>query len=194
MKIIGLTGGIGSGKSTVAKIFETLDIPVYYADDEAKKLYITNSVMKSEIIQSFGKETYVNGQLNREYLGSQVFADKEKLQLLNSIVHPRLEAHYQNWLKGNEEKRYVLKEAAILIEMGGHQQCDKVILVSSPEDVRIQRVISRDDTTEEQVRNRMDKQMPEEEKKTYADFIIDNSGDTLLIPQVVKIHGEILVI
>ncbi len=192
MKIIGLTGGIGSGKTTVAKIFEALEVPVYYADDEAKKLYVTDKGMKDEIVKTFGEKTYENNQLNREYLGKLVFEDHKKLEKLNAIVHPRLEKHYQKWLKQFKDKPYVLKEAAILIEMGGHQFCDKIILVTAPENIRVQRVIKRDKTTELQVKNRIDKQMSDEEKKAFADYFIDNSGNKMLIPQVMEIHQQIL--
>jgi len=192
MKIIGLTGGIGSGKTTVAKIFEELDVPVYFADDEAKKLYLTNSEMKKEIIIAFGHQTYIDGELNREYLGNQVFGDKTKLELLNAIVHPQLEEHYKNWLTQHRDKPYVMKEAAILIEMGGHKDCDFVILVSASEDIRIKRVIERDRTTSQQVRNRIDMQMSERDKRKFADFIIDNSGEEMIIPQIMDIHAKVL--
>lgn len=192
MKIVGLTGGIGSGKTTVAKVFETLGVPVFYADDEAKQLYVTNATMKAEIIKNFGPQTYVNGKLNREFLGKQVFEDKNKLELLNSIVHPQLELHYENWLEKHKNNPYVLKEAAILIEVGGYKHCNHVILVTASEKTRIQRVVNRDNTTEKQVKNRMDKQMPEEDKKEFCDFIIDNSGDEMVIPQVLAIHSQLL--
>ena len=192
MKLIGLTGGIGSGKSTVAKIFEALDVSVYYADDEAKKLYVTHPEMKAKIIENFGAETYTDNQLNRAYLSSQVFGDKNKLALLNSIVHPELEKHFQTWLNQNQDRDYVLKEAAILIEMKGHESCDKIIVVTAPENVRIQRVIARDQTDELAVKNRINKQLSEEERNQYADFIIDNSGNKMLIPQVMKIHESII--
>ena len=188
---VGLTGGIGSGKSTVAQVFEVLGIPVYYADDAAKKLMNEDPLLKEKLKIAFGEAVYTNGLLNRQVLSSIVFNDKEKLALLNSIVHPAtiLDAH--KWMLG-QSAPYVIKEAALLYESGSAKQLDKIIGVYAPAQLRIQRVMQRDSITEKEVLSRINKQMDEEEKMALCDYVINNNGEELVLPQVMKIHAMLL--
>src|SRR5690606_22215644 len=150
MKIVGITGGIGSGKTTVAKMFESLGIPVYYADDEAKNLTATSPVIREGLIGLLGEETFKNGVLDRKYMAGKIFNDKDLLEKANAIIHPQVALHFENWVS-NQSTPYVLKEAAILFESGSYQQCDKTILITAPEDIRIQRVMERDGVSKEEV-------------------------------------------
>lgn len=186
---IGLTGGIGSGKSTVANIFGTLGIPVYYADDAAKELMNTNAELKAAIQKHFGAETYTDGQLNRGVLSSLVFNNVEKLALLNSIVHPATIKDAEAWMK-QQTTPYAIKEAALIFESGSQAQLDKVIGVYAPATVRINRVMKRDTITREAVLARMNKQINEEIKMRLCDYVIVNDEQQLLIPQVLKLHNE----
>lgn len=193
MVLIGLTGGIGSGKSTVAKVFETLGIPVYYADDEAKRLMNTDERLKQEIIKQFGIESYQDGTLNRPYIASLVFTNKEKLSLLNSLVHPVTIEDSQKWVL-QQISPYVIREAALLFESGANKGLDFVIGVSAPVPLRIQRVIQRDGLSKEEIEQRISRQMDEEEKTKKCDFVILNDEKQLVIPQVLDIHKKILAI
>jgi dephospho-CoA kinase len=193
---IGITGGIGSGKSLVAKIFQHLGIPVYDADSHAKDLMTTDGILISRIKKEFGDLAYdKNGKLNRKYLGDHVFHDKKKLALLNSMVHPRVAVDYSNWVGENSSQVYVLKEAALIFEADTATKLDKVIVVSAPENIRIQRVLNRDaHRTVEQIKGIVEKQMPEDQKLERADHIIVNDESRLVIPQVLtldKIFREI---
>ena len=192
---VGITGGIGSGKTTVCKIFETLDIPIYYADDRAKALMVEDQKLILQIKDLFGKDAYIkDGQLNRQLIASVVFQDKKKLQQLNQIVHPAVWEDGEKWNAEQAKKGapYSLKEAALIYESGGHQFLDKVITVYAPQYLRIQRVRARDKITIAQVKSRIAKQMPDKEKMKLADFIIKNNQRKALIPQVMKIHWELL--
>ena len=188
---IGITGGIGSGKSTVAKIFEVLGIPVYYTDEEAKKLMNEDELLREKLITAFSDEVYTAGKLNSGYLSSVVFKDAAKLHLLNSIVHPAVIAAADNWLK-QQTTTYALKEAALLFESGAQEHLDKVIGVSAPKTLRINRVIKRDNTTREEVIARLNKQLDENIKMKLCDFIIINNDQEMLIPQVVALHQQLL--
>jgi dephospho-CoA kinase len=188
---IGLTGGIGSGKTTVAHIFEVLGIPVYYADDAAKKLMNENEILKLKIIEQFGDESYVDGKINRSFLASQVFSDTEKTKQINSIVHPVTIADANLWMQ-KQTTSYAIKEAALIFEAKAEKYLDLVIGVQSPLPIRIQRVMQRDHITEEAVLARMQKQMDETEKMNRCDFIIVNNEKQLLIPQVIAIHEKII--
>jgi dephospho-CoA kinase len=190
---IGITGGIGSGKSLVCRIFNCLGIPVYDADSRAKSLMVSDHVLMEGIRKEFGSESYDTvGNLNRQYLARIVFPDPDKLQRLNTLVHPRVALDYENWVTGYEGTvPYVIKEAALLFESGSSAQLDKVIVVSAPEDVRMKRVKARDaHRDEKQIRDIMAKQWPEEEKLKRADYIIYNDESVLLIPQVIALHQE----
>lgn len=188
---VGITGGIGSGKTTVCRIFETLGIPVYYADDRAKWLMIHSAEVKEKIIRLFGEEAYKNGSLNREFIAGIVFKAPEKLQQLNQIVHPAVKKDGQEWHLSQKGVPYTLKEAALIFESGSFKDLDKVITVFAPKEVRIQRILARDQTTREAVEARMDNQMPEEEKIARADFVIYNDGQHSLIKQVYAIHEQL---
>jgi dephospho-CoA kinase len=188
---IGLTGGIGSGKSTVAKIFETLGVPVYYADEEAKRLMNTDEELRSVIKKNFGAESYRNGQLDRKYLASIVFNDKYKLDLLNSLVHPATIRDAEQWMK-KQTTPYVIKEAALLFEAGSTDRLDHVIGVFAPVEMRIKRVIDRDKVNRNEVLERMKRQIDEETKMKLCDFIITNDESQLLIPQVLNLHEQFL--
>ena len=186
---VGLTGGIGSGKSVVAKVFETLGIPVYYADDAAKKLMNTNEELKAGIIKNFGEESYINRELNRKYIASIVFNDKEKLELLNSLTHPATIRDAEDWIT-NQKSSYIIKEAALLFESGANKNLDCVIGVYAPQPLRIKRVITRDGVSEEEIMKRINRQMDEEEKMKLCDFVIINNDEQLVIPQVMELHHK----
>ncbi len=191
---VGITGGIGSGKTTVCKIFESLGIPVYYADDRAKQLMSFNKKLKEDIKAFFGDQVYhKNGRLNRKVMASIVFNDKSKLQYLNSLVHPAVFEDGEHWFKSiSSPYNYAIKEAALMIESGSHLQLDKLILVTAPEEIRIARVVKRDKSKKEQVIKRIKAQMPENEKVPYAQYIIDNSGlEKSLIQQILHIHYQL---
>lgn len=185
---IGLTGGIGSGKSTVAKIFETLGIPVYYADDAGKRLMNENEVLKTAIQKHFGEATYTDGKLNRQLLSSLVFNDPEKLKLLNSLVHPATIKDAEEWMQ-QQSSPYAIKEAALIFESGSQAQLDKVIGVYAPASVRINRVMQRDNVSREAVISRMNKQINEEIKMRLCDYVVKNDEQQLLIPQVLTLDG-----
>jgi dephospho-CoA kinase len=193
---VGITGGIGSGKSAVCRIFhEALGIPIFYADIWAKKLVNFDPELRDGIIQIFGSEAYTpDGGYNRPFVAKIAFSDPAKLAALNALVHPAVEAESLHWHEHQAELGfpYTLKEAALIVESGGHLKLDFLIVVIAPEDLRIKRVMERDGFTEEQVRARMKGQLPEEEKLKLADFVIVNDGSQMLIPQVWGVHREIL--
>lgn len=189
---IGITGGIGSGKTLVSKIFACLGIPVYDADSHAKELMTTDGILVSQIKKEFGDLSYLSdGTLNRKYLSEVVFNKQERLDVLNKLVHPRVGENYTQWVKRHNNKAYLLKEAALLFETGSYQALDKIIVVHAPEEVRIKRVIHRDGRAEQQVREIIRKQMSEEEKLKRADFIIYNDESSLIIPQVLSLHNRL---
>jgi len=188
---VGITGGIGSGKSTVVKVFQVLGIPIYYADDAAKKLMNENELIRMQLQQLFGNETYVDGKLNRKYLSGLVFNDDAKLAQLNAIVHPATIKDAEQWMQ-QQTTPYAIKEAALIFECGAQAMLDCVIGVFAPEPIRIQRVIKRDGITREEVKARIEKQMDESIKMRLCDYVITNDEKELLIPQVVKIHEALM--
>lgn len=188
---VGVTGGIGSGKSTVAKIFEVLGIPVYYADDATKKIMNADEELKASLIKNFGEQTYQNGQLNRSYLASVVFADKEKLELLNSLTHPATIRDANRWIE-EQTSAYIIKEAALLFESGANEYLDHIIGVFAPVEIRIQRAMARDNITREEVLQRMNRQMDEENKMKLCDSVVINDEQQLVIPQVLALHNQFL--
>jgi dephospho-CoA kinase len=190
---IGLTGGIGSGKSTVAKVFETLGIPVYKADDEAKRLMSTHPVLIQKIKDHFSAEAYQNGQLNKPYLSAVVFKDKKKLELLNSLVHPFTIEDGKAWML-RQKTPYAIKEAALIFESGSQGEFDQIIGVYAPETLRIHRTIQRDKTDKDKVRSRMENQIKEELKMKLCDEVLINNEQQLLIPQIIALHEKLLVI
>lgn len=191
--LIGITGGIGSGKSTVARIFEILGVPIYYADDRAKSLMELSPELIMSIKNAFGTDAYLeNGKLDRSYLAKEVFSDPEKVKTINALVHPAVRKDFENWA-GIQKSAYVLKEAALIFETEGHKKLDFVINVSAPLKVRVARVLSRDPyRSMSQVNQMIDQQLPDEKKNAMADFVIKNVDNKLLIPQVLKIHETLL--
>ena len=188
---IGLTGGIGSGKSTVAKVFETLGIPVYYADDAAKRLMNTSQELKATLISHFGEATYVSGELDRKHLASIVFNNKEKLDLLNSLIHPVTIQDADEWMN-RQSAPYSIKEAALLFESGATEKLDYVIGVYAPQHLRIQRVMQRDGLSTDEVLKRISRQIDEEMKMKLCNFVIRNSDRELVLPQILAIHQTLL--
>ncbi len=190
MKVVGLTGGIGSGKSTVAKMFEKLGVPIYIADDQAKELMHTNEILKAQIIDLLGPNSYSKGELNRGYIATIVFNDKSKLAGLNALVHPAVAQHFDAW-RNRQSANYVIKEVAILFENGGHKLCDYTILVSAPLETRIERVLKRDQVTREQILSRVHNQWDDDQKIPLADYVINNVNINETKGQVYKIHKEL---
>ncbi len=184
--ILGVTGGIGSGKSTVCEIFKLFGIPVYNSDDRAKWLMNHQPELISAIKEQFGEEAYRDGRLNREYLAQTAFSDKQSLQKLNDLVHPSVRKDFKQWVT-DQQSAILIKEAAILIESGAYRQCDKVLVVTCPTDIRLERVVARDQSNAEQVKRRMENQLTDDQRLEFADFVIDNSGKELLIPQVKEV-------
>ena len=189
---IGLTGGIGSGKSTVAKVFESLGVPVYKADDEAKKLLAINPQLINLIKKHFSEEVYKEGKLDKAYLASVVFNNKEKLNLLNSLVHPFTIEDGKSWMN-RQQTPYAIKEAALIFESGSQGEFDYVIGVYAPETLRIHRTIQRDKTDKELVRLRMQNQIKEEIKMKLCDEVLINNEQALLLPQIIALHEKLLV-
>lgn len=188
---VGITGGIGSGKSTVAKIFAVLGAPVYYADDASRKIMNADMDVMNAIIGHFGAASYNAQGLDRAYLASQVFNNPEKLQLLNSLVHPATIRDADSWLS-QQHAPYVIKEAALLFESGSYASLDYVIGVSAPYKLRLQRTMTRDGASEEQILARMNRQINENIKMKLCDFVVYNDNEHLLIPQVLKLHNLFL--
>lgn len=192
MKKIGLTGGIGSGKSTVARIFEVMGIPVYYADDRAKQLMAEDPELKAGIIALFGAEAYSRNELNRAHIADLAFSDPSLLKKLEALVHPAVLADGERWHNAQQGVPYTVKEAALLFESGSYKALDKIIVVTAPLELRIGRVMRRDQIFRESVEARIGRQMLEEEKVKLSDFIIVNDGSQSLIRQVWEIHHQIL--
>jgi len=188
---IGLTGGIGSGKTTVAKIFELLSVPVYYADEASRRLYHTNKELMSALKKHFGEDVYTNDQLNRSKLAAIVFNDPAKLELLNSLVHPLTIKDAEEWMQ-TQNVPYIIKEAALLFEAGSAKGLDFVIGVSAPEKLRIQRVMDRDGIKKEEVLTRINRQMDDKTKMSLCDFVIKNDEEELVIPKVLALHEKFM--
>lgn len=191
MMIVGLTGGIGSGKTTVANMFRELGVPVYNSDAEAKNLMNSSGTIKKEIQGLLGEQSYHKGELNRDYVAKKVFADKGLLKTLNGIVHPAVREHFLDWSK-RQKTQYVVQEAAIIFENGNREFYDKIILVTAPTPTRISRVMHRDGSTEAQVEQRINNQLPDSEKAMYSDFIIANIELEKTQLEVMRIHQELL--
>ena len=188
---IGITGGIGSGKTTVCKVFETLGIPVYYADTRAKQLMNCDPALKASLAEYFGNEIYCGGELVRHRLADIIFNDKTALEKVNSWVHPAVAVDFEQWC-ARQTSQYVLEESAIIFECNLAHRFRKVILVTAPDNVRIERICARDGVTPEVVRQRMINQWPEEKKITLADYMIYNDKTHLITPQIMKIHRQLM--
>ena len=191
MIIVGLTGGIGSGKTTVAKQFMELGIPVYIADEEAKKLMHRSKIIKRKLNQLFGDKAYIDGILNKPFIADIIFNDKSYLQKMNAIVHPRVAKHFKKWAL-KQDAPYVIKEVAILFENGGDKACDYVITVTAKKALRIKRLLERDNSSKEKIEAIMKNQWSDEEKIKKSDFIIENTSLESIEKQVLKIHNQIL--
>lgn len=189
--IVGLTGGIGSGKTTVANMFRKLGVPVYNSDVEAKNLMNFSAKIRKDIEGLLGEQSYLNGELNRDYVAKKVFADKELLKALNRIVHPAVRTHFLDWSK-EQKTQYVVQEAAIIFENGNREFYDKIILVTAPTPIRISRVMDRDGSTEAQVEQRIKNQLPDSEKEKYSDFVIPNIELEKTQLEVMRVHQELL--
>jgi dephospho-CoA kinase len=186
---IGITGGIGSGKTTVCRIFELLNVPIYYADEASKKLLVSDPGIKKEIVAVFGEEVLDEQQaISRKKIAERVFGNESELKKLNAIMHPAVALHFESWLKDHASQPYILKEAAIMFESGAYRQMDKIITVSAPEELRIARVLNRDVTTKEEIQRRIQAQLSEEERIKRSHYVIVNDEQQLVIPQVISLH------
>ena len=189
---IGLTGGIGSGKSTVAKFFSVLGVPVFNSDEEAKKIVSTDTSVKSQIIQLLGKDSFsVDGIYNRNYVAQIVFNDAAALQQLNNIIHPAVKNRFNSFCNQHFKQKYIIKESAILIETNLFKELDQIILVVAPEDIKFNRLLKREQTDVQSLKKKMSTQWSDQIKKKYAHFVINNDDREMLIPQVLSIHNII---
>lgn len=193
-KIIGLTGGIGSGKSTVANYIASKGIPVYIADEEAKKIMERDDVKQK--IQNLFTESILNSDnsLNRKKIAEFVFNNPDKLKELNAIVHPEVQLHFKNWLKEHKNYPFIIKEVAILFETGGNKQCDKVILITAPEELRIERAMKRDNLSKKDILVRIKNQISDSKKKELSDFVVENinlNNTFLKIDEILKILAKL---
>jgi len=190
---IGITGNIGSGKTTVAKVFELLGIKVFYADAEAKKVMTADTVLIEGVKKAFGKESYLDdGALNRKHIASIVFNSEDELNKLNALVHPAVFRAFDGWAKGYASEPYVIKEAAILFESGSYKFCNETLLVAAPLETRIKRVIGRDNISRAEVEAREARQFTQEKKMEMASHILINDDSRLLIPQILELHQQFL--
>ena len=186
---VGITGGIGAGKSLVAKVFSVLGVPVYNADERGKWILANDPVVVNYIKEEFGNVSFKGGKPDTRFLATQVFSNAEKLKKLNSVIHPRVAADYEQWLKKNSASPYTIKEAAIMYESGSDKAVDKMIVVYAPLALRMRRVLNRDShRTETDVNNIVSKQLPDEEKIKRADYVIYNDEQSLIIPQLLELH------
>ena len=191
MKKIGLTGGIGSGKSTVAAVFEVLGVPVYYADSASRRLMNEDDALKANIRRAFGESAYVSGTLDRKFMAGQVFGDPVKLEQLNALVHPATLQDAREWME-RQHAPYAIKEAALIFESGAERDLDLVIGVQAPAELRIQRAMERDHATREEILARMARQMDEDAKLARCQFIIVNDEQQMILPQVLALHQQFL--
>jgi dephospho-CoA kinase len=190
---IGVTGGIGSGKSTVCQIFKQLDVPIYFADMRAKALMMEDPELKKQIRKAFGWDAYdEKDQLNRSYLAKIVFNNSEKLNILNSLVHPCVFEDYRQWVGEQTAYPYSIKEAALMFETESFKELDKIIVVTAPINTRIERVVQRDNVKNDDVLKRMENQMSDRERIAKADYVLKNDGKSSLISQVLELHREFL--
>lgn len=188
---IAVTGNMGSGKSSVCKVFETLGIPVFYADQEAKKLYYQKEI-KSALQEKFGPGIYLaNGSLNTQSLASIIFKDEKALHFINALIHPKVYDRFNQWASEQKSVPYGIMESALVFETGNFKHFDRTILVYAPEEMLIDRITKRDNSTPEQAQERLSKQMPQREKKKLAGFLILNDNSNLMIPQILKLHQEL---
>lgn len=184
---IGITGGIGSGKSVVSRLLEVMGIPVYISDTESKRLTVSDVSIRRELIALLGEEVYMGGELNKPLLASYIFGDSEHIRTVNGIIHPRVRDDFRNWVRRHSACPVVAMESAILFESGFSDEVDVVMMVYASEEVRIARAMQRDSAPRDLVERRIRSQMSDEEKRGKADFVIVNDGETPLIPQVLEV-------
>lgn len=191
MKVVGITGGIGTGKSTVAKLFEVMGVPVYNSDHRAKAMYFLPEV-KAKVVELLGPEAYKSDtEVNREVISKKIFSNSTLLSKINAIIHPAVENDFNQFLETNKQHKFVIKETALLFETGLYKKVDKIVLVMAPMKVRLERIKQRDHTTEEEIYKRIKHQMPDEEKQPISDFVIDNNDTDGLIPQVIAVYNKL---
>jgi len=190
MKRIGLTGNIGSGKTIIASCFEVLNIPVFNADNVAKLQMNKDVNLKQSLIAEFGKEVFLNNELNRKYLSKLAFNDDLVLKRLNALVHPVIQEAFEKW-SIQQSGAYIIKEAAILFESNTYQSLDAIICISCPEEIRLKRILKRDDLSEKEVRQRMSNQWAEEKKISLSDYVIKNDNTCLVMPQILRVHSAL---
>lgn len=191
MIIVGLTGGIGSGKTTIAKQFEEIGIPIYIADEEAKKMMLKSKVIKRKLVKLFGPDAYINGELNKSFIAETIFNDKIYLEKMNAIVHPQIAKHFNTWVL-KQDAPYVIKEAAILFENGSYKEYDYIITVIAPKDIRIKRLLKRNNTTKEKIEAIIKNQWTDEDKVKLSHYVIENTTLRESRNQVLDIHAKIL--
>jgi len=191
MILIGLTGGIGSGKTTVAKAFLALGVPIYISDDEAKKLMGKSKVIKRQLVKLFGDQAYISNQLNKSFIADIIFKNKDYLAKMNAIVHPKVEQHFNKWV-AKQNTPYIIKESAILFENGGYKECDYVITVIASKSLRMKRLLLRDNSTKAKIEAIMKNQWQDEEKIKLSDFVIENKALENTKNQVLNTHQQIL--
>lgn len=189
---IGLTGGIGSGKTYVAEVFSKIGIPVYEADIRAKSIMRHSQRVKETLFHLFGKNAYIGSEPNNKYIASKVFNDKSLLDKLNNTIHPAVNEDFEQWCKSTSQARYIIKEAAILFQTDSYKSLDKIIAVSAPINVRIKRAMARDGATEKKIKDRITNQLPTEKINTLADFVVNNDGKSLILPQIIQIDNIII--
>lgn len=188
--LIGITGGIGAGKSLISKIFRVLQVPVYDADTRAKDLMVTSDNLRSAISVLFGEQSFDGDQLNRKHIADKAFHEPKLLSQLNELVHPAVQIDFEKWID-EQSSSYILKEAALLFETGSHKKLDHVILVTAPRETRIKRVLVRDThRTEADVKAILSRQMSDEEKQTMADVVLKNDGTEMIIPKILEMHQQ----
>lgn len=189
---IGVTGGIGSGKSLVCEMFQLLGVPVYNADEQAKKLINSDPQIIDTLTKKYGSDIYSKGVIDKKRLAGIIFNNKEELKFVNETIHPRVFAHFDEWLELNHHHKYIIKEAALLFESGSYKDLDKVILVAAPEEIKIKRVVERDKTNEKAVKKIIESQMSENEKQQKSNYIINNDNTVLIIPHILELHNEFI--
>jgi len=190
---VGITGGIGAGKSIICEVFKSLGIKVYSADERAKELMEQDPALIKEIKNNLGTKSYIDGELNRQYISKLAFEDKAKLELLNSTVHPHVLRDFSNWVDLNRNDKYLIKEAALLFETGSYKDLDSTVVVYCPLELRINRILLRDiHRTKESVLKIIDSQMSDTKKKRLADLIIVNDDTQLILPQILKVHNDLI--
>lgn len=193
-KIIGITGGIGAGKSTVSTICKHLGFKVYNSDQRAKEIVSEDSIIKKKLISFFGNNVYKNGVLDRKFLSDKIFNDKSSLQQINSIIHPAVKKDFSNWVINNSSEKILFKESALLFESGAYKELDKIILIVSDENLRVSRVLNRDKIrSKKEIKSIIDKQINEAEAIKYADIVIDNNHKKMLLPSVIREIEKLMV-